>query len=129
FPCNLTKTFPRLPSMEATTYSWITRLPAFIFEHIGSMPMRMMGLPGSFPVRRTWPLIVPVCAWPNAFQANRQTHNRSTTRHLIFSQSPPFCFAQRDGNGTQEAQKVLPCAFCAPFLFRLAKPSRRFSSG
>src|SRR5437773_9600320 len=82
FPCSLTKTFARLPSSAATTYSWITRLPAFIFEHMGSMPIRITGFPGRFPVRRTRPLIVPVLVWANAAGPARQASNKRAARTL-----------------------------------------------
>ena len=45
-PRSRTNTFARLPRSSTETISWMTRLPAFICEHIGSTPMRMIGLPG-----------------------------------------------------------------------------------
>ena len=54
-----------LPSSAAMTVSWITRLPALIRAHIGSRLIRITGLPGCSPTRRTCPRIVPrppVCA-------------------------------------------------------------------
>src|SRR6266850_3895115 len=58
-PWRRTKTFARPPSALATTVSWMTRFPALILLHMGSLPILMIGLPGSFPMSRTWPLIAP----------------------------------------------------------------------
>src|SRR5438094_346765 len=58
-PSRLTNAFARLPSSAAMTVSCTTRLPVFACAHFGSMPMRMMGLPGSLPSSLTWPLIEP----------------------------------------------------------------------
>src|SRR5438309_675524 len=58
-PRRRTKTFIRPPSAVATTVSWMTRFPALILAHMGSLPILMIGLPGSFPMSRMWPLIEP----------------------------------------------------------------------
>src|SRR5437899_1628818 len=60
------------------------RLPAFVREHIGSIPIRITGLPGNFPVRRTRPLIVPVFACAEASLTRiRQTATNTTSRDRI----------------------------------------------
>src|SRR2546427_3654098 len=56
----------------------MTRLPALILAHMGSLPILMIGLPGSFPMSRMCPLIVPRAA---ACAAALSCPPMATSRH------------------------------------------------
>ena len=59
-PSSRTNTLATLPSAVTIACSWITWRPRFMSAHFGSMPMRMIGLPGGRPVKVMWPVMVPL---------------------------------------------------------------------
>src|SRR3989442_15444938 len=63
----------------------MTRLPALILAHMGSLPILMIGLPGSFPMSRMWPLIVPRAA---ACAAALSGPPMATSRHPTRGRAP-----------------------------------------